>query len=251
MQDYSLPEESDNGNAEYKYYIQPASTDRFDRLVTQLRWRLNEGDGSCLYELGVLDDGTVEGIPMSRMRESLSYLCAMAQTLGAQVTLRRLLYRQGASLHAVQSQEEARKELQLDQGLPYASILQSTPHSDMLRIDLMPWAPHRVTSALHSRTSHSGINGHESSTSSNEDTPSATVASATNTQPPQRRTLRLARFEAAIHEGAGCTQKTVLYRHHGPLRQPHSPDEFTRRWCAELTVQHEECFFVDYSSLRP
>ncbi|WFD23359.1 hypothetical protein MEQU1_002048 [Malassezia equina] len=66
VHDYVLPEENDQGNAEYKYYILPASADRFDRLVTQLRWRLNEGEGSCVYEIGVLDDGTLEGITMSQ-----------------------------------------------------------------------------------------------------------------------------------------------------------------------------------------
>ena len=30
----------------------------FDKLTTQLLWRLNEGSGECLYEIGVDDDGT-------------------------------------------------------------------------------------------------------------------------------------------------------------------------------------------------
>ena len=48
------PEEDDTGNVEYKFQILPTSKDRFDRLVTQLNWRLTEGGGTCVYELGVL-----------------------------------------------------------------------------------------------------------------------------------------------------------------------------------------------------
>ena len=245
--DFFLPEESDNGNAEYKYYILPATADRFDRLVTQLRWRLNEGDGSCLYEIGVLDDGTPEGITMDCLRESLSYLCAMAQVLGARVTLRRLLYRNGASLYTVQSREEAYRELQLDRGLPYAPVVRSTPPSDMLHIDLIP-SPGRTTEqTLDKHLTHAVI---QSSATSNSSLPSVTDCTdgGNSTISHHRRTLRLARFEAAIREGAGCTQRQESYRHHGPLRQPCPSDGLAIKWCAEVAVQHEG-FFVDYLSL--
>lgn len=248
VRDFFLPEENDNGNSEYKYYILPASADRFDRLVTQLRWRLNEGDGSCLYEIGVLDDGTLEGISMSRMRESLSYLCAMAQVLGAQVTMRRLICRKGTSLYAVQRYEEAYRELQLEHGLPYAPVARSTPPSDMLQIDLIPCPPCTTNYASECRASQGAAEGEDMNTSSLLSAPMGND-STESTVPRQRRTLRLARFEAAIREGAGYTHKHVPHRHHGPLRQPCPTDGLAIRWCAEMSLQQEAGFFVDYSSL--
>lgn len=246
VNDYVLPEENDQGNAEYKYYILPASADRFDRLVTQLRWRLNEGEGSCVYEIGVLDDGTLEGITMSRMRESLSYLCAMAQVLGAQVTLRRLLYRRGTTLYAIKSRDEAYRELKLDQGLPCASIVRTTPPSDMLQIDLLPSPPWEACVASEDQSSHDVSMSRRHSDSRPIATEDATGTETTLSR--HRRTLRLARYEAAIREGAGCTQRQTSYRHHGPLRQPCPSDGLDTKWCAEMTLQHEG-FFVDYSLL--
>ena len=54
-----LAPECDEGNIEYKLKLVDVDDDRFDRLVTQLRYRLTEGLGEALYELGVGAEVTV------------------------------------------------------------------------------------------------------------------------------------------------------------------------------------------------
>lgn len=82
-----LAPESDEGNIEYKLKLVKVDDDRFDRLVTQLRYRLTEGLGEALYELGVGDDGKPHGLDAADETESLSTLRRMAAAAGAEVTV--------------------------------------------------------------------------------------------------------------------------------------------------------------------
>ena len=82
-----LAPESDEGNIEYKLKLVNMDDDRFDRLVTQLRYRLTEGLGEALYELGVGDDGKPHGLDAADETESLSTLRRMAAAAGAEVTV--------------------------------------------------------------------------------------------------------------------------------------------------------------------
>lgn len=52
-----LPPEPQFGNIEYKLKLISPSKQRLDHLVTQLKWRLNEGSGEAVYEIGVTDSG--------------------------------------------------------------------------------------------------------------------------------------------------------------------------------------------------
>ena len=38
---------------------------------TQMKWRLSEGDGEAIYEIGVNDDGTFNGLTQAEMEASL------------------------------------------------------------------------------------------------------------------------------------------------------------------------------------
>ncbi|CAO1635227.1 unnamed protein product [Parajaminaea phylloscopi] len=85
------PEPDRKGNLEYKLRILPVSAARFSRLVTQLKWRLAEGGGLAVYEIGVLDDGTLVGLPREEMRSSLAQLALMGRALGATCEVRRCI----------------------------------------------------------------------------------------------------------------------------------------------------------------
>ncbi|KAK0538212.1 hypothetical protein OC834_000538 [Tilletia horrida] len=85
------PEEDTIGNIEYKLKLLPPTRDRFNRLVTQLKWRLLQGGGMAIYEIGVLDDGALVGLSRREMRASLDTLEAMALHLGARVEVRRVI----------------------------------------------------------------------------------------------------------------------------------------------------------------
>lgn len=52
-----LPEEPDNGNIEYKLKFDGPNMARIEHLTTQMVFRLNEGNGTAYYQIGVLDSG--------------------------------------------------------------------------------------------------------------------------------------------------------------------------------------------------
>ncbi|GAA5875542.1 hypothetical protein JCM16303_000663 [Sporobolomyces ruberrimus] len=77
------PEIDSFGNIEYKYKLSfPTSLHRLERLRTQLKWRLVQGGGKAVYELGVLDLGELCGLELDEMRESLRTLERMLKGLG-------------------------------------------------------------------------------------------------------------------------------------------------------------------------
>lgn len=79
-----LKEEDDEGNIEYKWKLcNFRYNDRTDRLTSQLRYRLVEGEGVAIYNLGYSDDGEPEGIIYDYMLESLKNLHTICEEIGA------------------------------------------------------------------------------------------------------------------------------------------------------------------------
>lgn len=84
-----LPPEPQLGNIEYKLKLINPTTQRFEHLVTQMKWRLREGKGEAVYEIGVQDSGFLSGLNDSDMAASLDTLAQMANKLGATTTILR------------------------------------------------------------------------------------------------------------------------------------------------------------------
>ncbi|KAG8970040.1 hypothetical protein FRC03_011839 [Tulasnella sp. 419] len=80
-----LVPEIEEGNVEYKLKLISPTPQRFTRLVTQLKYRLLEGGGQALYEIGVSDDGQLVGLTKRDLEESLITLDRMAGELGVTV----------------------------------------------------------------------------------------------------------------------------------------------------------------------
>ncbi|XP_015585384.1 GTP-binding protein 2 [Cephus cinctus] len=78
-----LPPEPEQGNIEYKLKLVNPSSQRFEHLVTQMKWRLREGHGEAIYQIGVEDNGTLAGLSREEMKASLKTLRDMAARLGA------------------------------------------------------------------------------------------------------------------------------------------------------------------------
>lgn len=85
----NLPPEEDEGNVEYKLKLVNPSPSRFQHLVTQMKWRLREGQGEAIYEIGVEDDGRCTGLTEREMEASMSTLRRMALELNASITVLR------------------------------------------------------------------------------------------------------------------------------------------------------------------
>lgn len=52
-QEDRLPPEPEQGNIEYKLKLVNPSSQRFEHLVTQMKWRLREGHGEAIYQIGM------------------------------------------------------------------------------------------------------------------------------------------------------------------------------------------------------
>ncbi|KAK3755477.1 hypothetical protein QZH41_017632, partial [Actinostola sp. cb2023] len=65
------------------------SESRLIHLVTQMKWRLQEGQGEAIYEIGVEDNGAVVGLPEKELQASLKTLDLMASKLGAATSVLR------------------------------------------------------------------------------------------------------------------------------------------------------------------
>ncbi|XP_014275883.1 GTP-binding protein 2 isoform X2 [Halyomorpha halys] len=89
LNDNQLPPEPQLGNIEYKLKLLNPSRTRFQHLVTQLKWRLREGGGEAIYEIGVEDNGLLAGLPSHEMDASLKTLSQMAAELGATTSVLR------------------------------------------------------------------------------------------------------------------------------------------------------------------
>ena len=80
------PEKND-GNIEYKLKLVDKNNERIEELVTQMRYRCNEGDGECIYKLGVEDDGTIVGITDLEYEETIDNIKKIANKNDYSVSL--------------------------------------------------------------------------------------------------------------------------------------------------------------------
>lgn len=259
------PEEDESGNVEYKLQILPPSVERFDRLVTQLSWRLMEGGGTCVYELGIRDDGALVGITQDDMRQTLSYLCAMADNVGATISLQRLVTKRSTdtgdsagydTLHVVTDRAEADDLLSLSHGLPEAEVIGVTPSASALTIELAtPPSTAAVDVTLpYTQDDQSDTPPVQKPTDA-VDIPLPTKGKVPSTTRRQlldsRRDRRLARFEATIRAGAGhgdTAPRTDAVRRTSNLHAPEHAND-TLRFLAEAVITQDHGLFVDYTSL--
>jgi len=82
--------EREHGNVEYKWKLVGKTPERLQHLVTQLNFRLNEGAGEAVYEVGVHDDGAPVGLTEDELVESVVTLKKMADQLHCQVIIQRV-----------------------------------------------------------------------------------------------------------------------------------------------------------------
>ncbi|XP_076231123.1 GTP-binding protein 2 [Calliopsis andreniformis] len=88
-QEERLPPEPEQGNIEYKLKLINPSSQRFEHLVTQMKWRLREGNGEAIYQIGVENNGKLTGLTREDMNASLKTLNDMAARLGATTSILR------------------------------------------------------------------------------------------------------------------------------------------------------------------
>ena len=62
--------ENNDGNVEYKRHLTDKTDNRIENLATQMKYRVNEGDGEAIYYIGVEDDGKLSGITKKEFEET-------------------------------------------------------------------------------------------------------------------------------------------------------------------------------------
>lgn len=82
-----LSKESEEGMYEYKWKLVGVSEERFKHLVSQLKYRLGEGQGEAVYEIGISDQGIPIGLEDNEFNETLDTLRKMAAALSADVSI--------------------------------------------------------------------------------------------------------------------------------------------------------------------
>lgn len=82
----SLKKERDDGHIEYKWKLINVEKQRLMKLITQMNYRINEGDGKSMYAIGFSDDGCSMGITYVEMKITLNHIAAAATHIGADIT---------------------------------------------------------------------------------------------------------------------------------------------------------------------
>jgi GTPase len=80
-----FPPEPQNGAMEYKLHLVEPSDARVEHLTTQMKWRVEEGEGEAVYRLGVKDSGEILGLEPQALEKSLHTMTRMADKIGASV----------------------------------------------------------------------------------------------------------------------------------------------------------------------
>jgi len=82
-----IESEPQEGNVEYKFMLVDPTEERLQHLVTQMQWRLNEGNGEAFYAIGVEDDGTCTGLSEEQLLASLNTMKRMTELCVCDMTL--------------------------------------------------------------------------------------------------------------------------------------------------------------------
>ena len=88
------PPENDEGNKEYKWNLIPRFFDNIkkkcNKLASQMKYRLYEGDGKAVYLIGVTDDGKSIGLCEHDLYKSLYVISTAADIINTRIDKIRL-----------------------------------------------------------------------------------------------------------------------------------------------------------------
>lgn len=87
MEETKMVAEKEDGNIEYKLKLINKDENRIEKLASQMRFRTEEGDGECIYNIGVEDKGKVVGISETEYEETIKTLNCAAEMNNYTITL--------------------------------------------------------------------------------------------------------------------------------------------------------------------
>ena len=107
MDIFQILQNGENSNIEFKSTLnsEHLEKDRRERLVSQMRYRLDSGEGIAYYILGVFDDGTPCGAGPRKLEETLSIIRTTASEADARITNVETFSKNGEFLRVTIQQE--------------------------------------------------------------------------------------------------------------------------------------------------
>ena len=82
-----LNRENDEGNIEYKWKFneKKINNNKIEKLVSQMRYRIMEGNGGAFYYIGVKDNGNCDGIEWDDLLYTLEIIQIVSNKLCANI----------------------------------------------------------------------------------------------------------------------------------------------------------------------
>ena len=85
MSQLFFEKEKDDGNIEYKSQLIDLSEDQIQSRMTQMKYRIEEGNGECIYEIGIFDNGDLKGLNQQDLDESLNNLKLISDNMNYKI----------------------------------------------------------------------------------------------------------------------------------------------------------------------
>ena len=82
---YNLEKEKDDGNIEYKRELLNLNDDKINKRMTQMKYRIIEGNGEAFYFIGIKDNGKIYGLNIEQYNESINNLKLIANKIDCTV----------------------------------------------------------------------------------------------------------------------------------------------------------------------
>ena len=109
----TMDPEDEQGHIEYKARLDYKSAEKLDKMRSQMRWRLHEGDGTMFYVLGVYDDGRPVNLNSNELQKSETVLKACVIEKEGYKVVDHYTHREDAHMSVLQIEGEPIVELGL------------------------------------------------------------------------------------------------------------------------------------------
>ncbi|KAK9332800.1 hypothetical protein V1520DRAFT_334359 [Lipomyces starkeyi] len=123
------PEIDSHGAVEYKLHMLSPHPARLAQLTTQLQWRLAQGQGQAIYEIGVSSDGTLTGLLDNEIYGSLHTLKKMSRIVGAWFKVVRVI--------PIHGQEVAESDGAANRRVVEVHVFKNTVEKDVIKMFLV------------------------------------------------------------------------------------------------------------------
>ncbi len=92
-----IPPENDKGCCEYKLKLvygggipEEVKEIKLNKIASQMKYRLYQGNGKAIYILGVSDKGDIEGIEENELEESIKFIERACKSIDASIYRKRI-----------------------------------------------------------------------------------------------------------------------------------------------------------------